>query len=88
MTWLATRPASTGEAQPQTRGADPGLARARRLARGATLMAVRALQKGTLKRLPGPINDMRLVVIEGDPHAIPWTHAGQVNTALLDFIRN
>ena len=26
--------------------------------------------------------------IEGGPHAIPWTHAGQVNTALLDFIRS
>jgi non-heme chloroperoxidase len=30
---------------------------------------------------------MDLVVIEGGPHAIPWTHAGQVNTALLDFLR-
>jgi hypothetical protein len=20
------------------------------------------------------------------PHAIPWTHAGQVNAALLDFV--
>jgi hypothetical protein len=26
-------------------------------------------------------------VIEGGPHTLPWTHAGQVNTALLDFIR-
>jgi len=26
-------------------------------------------------------------VVEGGPHAIPWTHAGQVNTALLDFLR-
>ena len=24
----------------------------------------------------------------GGPHAIPWTHAAQVNTALLDFIRS
>jgi pimeloyl-ACP methyl ester carboxylesterase len=30
---------------------------------------------------------MRLVVIEGDPHAIAWTQAGQVNAALLDFLR-
>jgi non-heme chloroperoxidase len=37
-------------------------------------------------RLPGLIKDVRLVVVEGGPHAIPWTHAGQVNTALLDFI--
>jgi non-heme chloroperoxidase len=41
----------------------------------------------TAKRLPGLIKDMQLTVIEGGPHAIPWTHAGQVNTALLDFLR-
>ena len=41
----------------------------------------------TGKRLPGLIKDIHLVVIEGGPHAIPWTHAGQVNTALLDFLR-
>jgi non-heme chloroperoxidase len=41
----------------------------------------------TGKRLPGLINDVQLVVVEGGPHAIPWTHAGQVNTALLDFLR-
>ena len=41
----------------------------------------------TGKRLPGLISDVRLVVVEGGPHAIPWTHAGQVNTALLDFLR-
>jgi non-heme chloroperoxidase len=42
----------------------------------------------TGKRLPGLISDVKLVVIEGGPHAIPWTHADQVNTALLDFIRS
>ena len=42
----------------------------------------------TGQRLPGLIKDVRLVVIEGGPHAIPWTHAAQVNTALLDFIRS
>ncbi len=41
----------------------------------------------TASRLPGLIKDMRLVVVEGGPHAIPWTHADQVNTALLDFLR-
>jgi non-heme chloroperoxidase len=41
----------------------------------------------TGKRLPGLIDDVQLVVIEGGPHAIPWTHAEQVNTALLDFLR-
>lgn len=41
----------------------------------------------TASRLPRLIQDMRLVVIEGGPHAITWTHADQVNTALLDFLR-
>ena len=41
----------------------------------------------TASRLPGLIKDMHLVVVEGAPHAIAWTHAGQVNTALLDFLR-
>jgi non-heme chloroperoxidase len=42
----------------------------------------------TGKRLPDLIKEMQLVVVEGGPHAIPWTHAGQVNIALLDFIRS
>jgi non-heme chloroperoxidase len=42
----------------------------------------------TAKRLPGLIKDVQLTVVEGGPHAIPWTHAGQVSTALLDFIRS
>jgi non-heme chloroperoxidase len=42
----------------------------------------------TGERLPGLIKDVHLTVIDGGPHAIPWTHAGQVNTALLDFIRS
>ncbi|HEY8045882.1 MAG TPA: alpha/beta hydrolase [Streptosporangiaceae bacterium] len=42
----------------------------------------------TGQRLPGLIKDVQLVIVEGGPHAIPWTHAGQVNTALLDFIRS
>ena len=41
----------------------------------------------TAGRLPGLIKDMHLVVVEGGPHAVPWTHADQVNTALLDFLR-
>jgi non-heme chloroperoxidase len=41
----------------------------------------------TAGRLPGLIKDMRLVVVEGGPHAIAWTHADQVNTALLNFLR-
>ena len=42
----------------------------------------------TAKRLPGLIKDVQLTVVEGGPHAIPWTHGGQVNTALLDFLRH
>ncbi len=42
----------------------------------------------TASRLPALIKDMQLTVVEGGPHAIPWTHAAQVNTALLDFIRS
>jgi non-heme chloroperoxidase len=37
-------------------------------------------------RLPALIKDAQLVVVEGGPHAIPWTHAPQVNTALLTFL--
>ena len=42
----------------------------------------------TGQKLPALIKDARLTVIEGGPHAIPWTHAAQVNTALLGFLRN
>ena len=42
----------------------------------------------TASRLPALIKDAHLVVVQGGPHAIPWTHAAQVNTALLDFIRS
>jgi non-heme chloroperoxidase len=40
----------------------------------------------TGKRLPGLIKNMELTVIEGGPHAIAWTHADQVDNALLTFI--
>jgi non-heme chloroperoxidase len=49
--------------------------------------AVLPLDK-TGQLLPGLIKDVQLVVVDGGPHAIPWTHAAQVNTALLDFIRS
>ena len=42
----------------------------------------------TASRLPALIKDIQLTIVEGGPHAIPWTHADQVNTALLDFIRS
>jgi non-heme chloroperoxidase len=40
----------------------------------------------TGKRLPGMIKDMQLVTVAGGPHAIAWTHADQVNGALLSFM--
>jgi non-heme chloroperoxidase len=40
----------------------------------------------TGKRLPGLIGDLQMVVIEGGPHAIAWTHDDQVNSALLKFL--
>ena len=42
----------------------------------------------TGQRLPGLIKGVQLVVIEGGPHAIAWTHADQVNAALLNFLRS
>jgi non-heme chloroperoxidase len=42
----------------------------------------------TSRRLPALIEDMELVVIEDGPHAIAWTHADQVNRALVDFVRS
>jgi non-heme chloroperoxidase len=40
----------------------------------------------TGQRLPGMIKDLQMVVIDGGPHAISWTHADQVNAALLKFM--
>jgi pimeloyl-ACP methyl ester carboxylesterase len=40
----------------------------------------------TGQRLPGLVSDVQLVTIDGGPHAIAWTHADQVNAALLKFI--
>ncbi|HTW02659.1 MAG TPA: alpha/beta hydrolase [Streptosporangiaceae bacterium] len=40
----------------------------------------------TGQRLAGMIRDLQSVVIEGGPHAISWTHADQVNSALLKFM--
>jgi non-heme chloroperoxidase len=36
-------------------------------------------------RLPALLTNARSVVIAGGPHAIIWTHADEVNQALLDF---
>jgi pimeloyl-ACP methyl ester carboxylesterase len=40
----------------------------------------------TGRRLPGLVKNVQLVVIEGGPHAIAWTHADQVNQALYRFL--
>jgi non-heme chloroperoxidase len=40
----------------------------------------------TSGRLPGLINEVEIVVIEGGPHAVPWTHADQVNSSLVKFL--
>jgi non-heme chloroperoxidase len=40
----------------------------------------------TAERLPGLIEDLRLVTVEGGPHNIGWTHPEEVNKALLEFL--
>ena len=40
----------------------------------------------TSKQLRRLLRDVRCVVIEGGPHAICWTHAHEVNKALLEFL--
>ncbi|MDQ1716112.1 MAG: non-heme chloroperoxidase [Pseudonocardiales bacterium] len=42
--------------------------------------------EATGRRLPALLNNARSTVIAGGPHAIIWTHADEVNQALLDFI--
>ncbi|ROQ70635.1 non-heme chloroperoxidase [Streptomyces sp. 840.1] len=40
----------------------------------------------TGRRLPDLIGDSRLVEIAGGPHNIGWTHAEELNTALMGFL--
>ncbi|MFJ2705227.1 alpha/beta fold hydrolase [Streptomyces sp. NPDC087428] len=40
----------------------------------------------TGRRLPDLIHDSRLVEIPGGPHNIGWTHAEELNTALMGFL--
>jgi len=42
--------------------------------------------EATGRRLPALLKNNRSIVIAGGPHAIIWTHADEVNQALLDFI--
>ncbi len=41
----------------------------------------------TGKRTPEFVKGSKLVVIQGGPHGLTWTHANQVNQALLDFLQ-
>ena len=41
----------------------------------------------TSDRLPDLARDMRLVRVDGGPHNIGWTHSDQVNSALLEFLK-
>jgi non-heme chloroperoxidase len=40
----------------------------------------------TGRRLPGLIDDMHFIEVEGGPHNIGWTHAEELNAAFLAFI--
>jgi pimeloyl-ACP methyl ester carboxylesterase len=40
----------------------------------------------TGKRMPELIRGSRLVVVKGGPHGLNWTHAGEINRELLDFL--
>jgi pimeloyl-ACP methyl ester carboxylesterase len=40
----------------------------------------------TGKRTPEFVKGSKLVVVEGGPHGLTWTHAEKVNSALLDFL--
>jgi len=42
--------------------------------------------EATSRRLPALLDNARSAIIAGGPHAIIWTHANEVNQALLDFI--
>jgi non-heme chloroperoxidase len=42
--------------------------------------------KATGRRLPGLLKNARSVILAGGPHAIIWTHADEVNQALLHFL--
>jgi non-heme chloroperoxidase len=42
--------------------------------------------EATAQRLPGLINGLTFVPVEGGPHNIGWTHPDEVNTTLLEFL--
>lgn len=42
--------------------------------------------EATAKRLPGLIENLTFVTVEGGPHNIAWTDPDEVNKALLEFV--
>jgi len=42
--------------------------------------------EATSQRLPALLKNARSTIIAGGPHAVIWTHADEVNQAMLDFI--
>jgi non-heme chloroperoxidase len=40
----------------------------------------------TGRRIPGLVKDFELIEIEGGPHNVGWTHADEVNQALIQFV--
>lgn len=42
--------------------------------------------RATAERLPGFIEDVRVVTLDRGPHNIAWTHSDEVNAALLTFL--
>lgn len=42
--------------------------------------------EATAKRMPEFVKISRLVIVAGGPHGLNWTHAEQVNRALLEFL--
>jgi non-heme chloroperoxidase len=43
--------------------------------------------EATGKRTAGAIKGSSLVVVKGGPHGLNWTHAGELNRALLEFLK-
>ena len=41
----------------------------------------------TGKRTHEAVKGSKLVVIRGGPHGLIWTHGGEVNSALMGFLR-
>ena len=42
--------------------------------------------RATAERLPGFIENVRVVTLDRGPHNIAWTHPDEVNVALLTFL--